>query len=140
MKGYFNPNSLDINQRRKQSHDKNTKNKALFFPPVRKISININKNNKIPNKTNNTKKRINTEESKIKRRFSSFNTFNVLKFNLNSNEKKPRIKTSATDKSIPHISKNHFPFLNIQNKLTQEGYDIAKIINEKILIFLLSRI
>ena len=131
LKGYFNPNSLDINQRRKQSHDKNTKNKALFFPPVRKISININKNNKIPNKTNNTKKRINTEESKIKRRFSSFNTFNVLKSNLNSNEKKPRIKTSATDKSIPHISKNHFPFLNIQNKLTQEGYDIAKIINEK---------
>ena len=40
-------------------------------------------------------------------------------------------KPSLTVKSIPHISKNHFPFISIQNRLIQEGYDISRIINEK---------
>ena len=49
-------------------------------------------------------------------------------FILNNNYNK---KASITVKSIPHISKNLFPFISIQNRLTQEGYDISKIINEK---------
>lgn len=55
-------------------------------------------------------------------------------------EKKKNKKGFGTDKSIPHISKNHFPFINIQNRLIHEGYDISKIINENFDIFTLKDI
>ena len=45
LKGYFNPNSTDIKKLlRKKSHEKNPKNKFIFFPSVQKISITINNN------------------------------------------------------------------------------------------------
>ena len=133
LKGYFNPN---ISETRKKSHDKKSKNKFIFFPSVQKISITINNNNN-SNKLNNNK-RLNTEGSREKRKKTKISmnrrlTANPIKleelqFKLKKNVIK---KPSVTVKSIPHISKNHFPFISIQNRLIQEGYDISRIINEK---------
>ena len=50
---------------------------------------------------------------------------------MEKNKKPNDVRQSITEKTIPHISRNHFPFINIQNKLIQDGYDIAKIINTK---------
>ena len=134
LKGYFNPNSLDIKgQTRKKSEESKTKNKFIFFPSVQKISITIN-NNDASNKKNEI---LNTESSTEKRRFSTIDNFEMVNMKLNSNknerekEKEKQKKGFGTDKGIPHISKNHFPFINIQNRLIHEGYDISKIINEK---------
>ena len=134
LKGYFNPNSIDIKgQTRKKSEESKTKNKFIFFPSVQKISITIN-NNDASNKKNEI---LNTESSTEKRRFSTIDNFEMVNMKLNSNknerekEKEKQKKGFGTDKSIPHISKNHFPFINIQNRLIHEGYDISKIINEK---------
>ena len=134
LKGYFNPNSIDIKgQTRKKSEESKTKNKFIFFPSVQKISITIN-NNDASNKKNEI---LNTESSTEKRRFSTIDNFEMVNMKLNSNknerekEKEKQKKGFGTDKGIPHISKNHFPFINIQNRLIHEGYDISKIINEK---------
>ena len=113
--------------------DKKSKRYSLF-PSVQKISITIN-NNDASNKKNEI---LNTESSTEKRRFSTIDNFEMVNMKLNSNknerekEKEKQKKGFGTDKSIPHISKNHFPFINIQNRLIHEGYDISKIINEKI--------
>ena len=128
LKGYFNPNSADIKtQIRKKSEEKNTKNKFIFFPSVQKISITIN-NNDMSNENN---KRLNIESPKGKRRYSAMGNFQIGNININSSAKEKDSKGYGTDKGIPHISKNHFPFIHIQNKLIHEGYDISKIINEK---------
>ena len=128
LKGYFNPNSIDMKkQERKKSHERKEKNKFIFFPSVQKISITINNNER----SNKIIKRLNTESSKEKRRFTTVDEISVKNLKFDSNKKKYNKKQSITDKSIPHISKNHFPFANIQNRLIQEGYDISKIINAK---------
>ena len=129
LKGYFNPNSIDIKKElRKKSHEKKPKNKFIFFPSVQKISITINNNKSSSNKII---KRLKTDSSKEKKKFITFEENNIINLNLESNNKPRDIRQSITDKKIPHISKNYFPFINIQNKLIQDGYDIAKIINAK---------
>ena len=128
LKGYFNPNSIDIKkQLRKKSHEKKPKNKFIFFPSVQKISITINNNES----SNKIIKGLNTESFKDERKLSTDEENSAMKVNLDFTKKTIDIKPSITDKVIPHISKNYFPFINIQNKLIQEGYDIAKIINAK---------
>ena len=126
LKGYFNRNSIDIKkQSREKSQEKNTKNKFIFFPSVQKISITINNNES----SNKIIKRLKTESSKEKNYFTTFEE--NINLNLVRNKKALDIRQSITEKKIPHISKNYFPFINIQNKLIQDGYDIAKIINTK---------
>ena len=126
LKGYFNRNSIDIKkQSREKSQEKNTKNKFIFFPSVQKISITINNNES----SNKIIKRLKTESSKEKNYFTNFEE--NINLNLVRNKKALDIRQSITEKKIPHISKNYFPFINIQNKLIQDGYDIAKIINTK---------
>ena len=137
LKGYFNPNLSELNEKsRKKSHDKKPKNKFIFFPSVQKISITINNNNN----SNKLNKRLNTEGSKEKRfnpkkspnrRLTEINTTNTDESNSRLINKNYVKKSSVTVKSIPHISKNHFPFVSIQNRLIKEGYDISRIINEK---------
>ena len=115
--GYFNSNSSEIkSQQRKKSDEKTSKNKFIFYPSVQKVSISINN------------KRQKTQNLNGKRRFSTINNYPILDIN-DSNQNKN--KTFGTDKTIPHISKIHFPFNNIQNRLIHEGYDISKIISEK---------
>ena len=128
LKGYFNPNSTDIKKLlRKKSHEKNPKNKFIFFPSVQKISITINNNES----SNKIIKRLKTDSSKEKKYFTAIEENNKINLNLEKNKKPNDVRQSITEKTIPHISKNHFPFINIQNKLIQDGYDIAKIINTK---------
>ena len=128
LKGYFNPNSTDIKKLlRKKSHEKNPKNKFIFFPSVQKISITINNNES----SNKIIKRLKTDSSKEKKYFTAIEENNKINLNLEKNKKPNDVRQSITEKTIPHISRNHFPFINIQNKLIQDGYDIAKIINTK---------
>ena len=128
LKGYFNPNSTDIKKLlRKKSHEKNPKNKFIFFPSVQKISITINNNES----SNKIIKRLKTDSSKEKKYFTAIEENNKINLNLEKNKKPNDVRQSITEKTIPHISKNHFPFITIQNKLIQDGYDIAKIINTK---------
>ena len=134
LKGYFNPNSIESKgQTRKKSEERKTKNKFIFFPSVQKISITINNNDLSNNKDN----KLNTENSDEKRQFRTIDNIEMMNIKFNSNktekekEKEKEKKGFGTDKRIPHISKNHFPFINIQNRLIQEGYDISRIINEK---------
>ena len=136
LKGYFNPNTIETKgQTRKKSEERKTKNKFIFFPSVQKISITIN-NNDLSNKKDN---KLNTENSDEKRQFNTIDNIEMMNIKFNSDkterekekEKENVKKGFGTDKGIPHISKNHFPFINIQNRLIHEGYDISKIINEK---------
>ena len=128
LKGYFNPNSTNIKKLlKKKSHEKNPKNKFIFFPSVQKISITINNNES----SNKIIKRLKTDSSKEKKYFTAIEENNKINLNLEKNKKPNDVRQSITEKTIPHISKNHFPFINIQNKLIQDGYDIAKIINTK---------
>ena len=128
LKGYFNKdNSSNIGKKERQkSHEKRTKNKFIFFPSVQKISITIN-NNDLSCKTN---KSLLTENQKEQNRFNNINDFEMTDISSTTKIEK-KLRAFGTDKSIPHISKNHFPFMNIQNRLVHEGYDIVKIINEK---------
>ena len=131
LKGYFKQNSTDIKteQKKEKSAEKRTKNKFIFFPSVQKISITINNNDLSNRKT----KRFNTNNSKDNRRLNIINDFEIPNLNLDADkkEKEKGDKGYGTDKLIPHISKSHFPFVNIQKRLIKEGYDISEIINEK---------
>jgi hypothetical protein len=121
LKGYFNPNSIDINKKiRKKSDEVRTKYNYTSFPSVQQISITINKNGSIGS-------------TKVKKRFSTIENVDIMNFNHNSNKKgkEKKFSTFRTDKGIPHLSKIYFPFMNIQNRLIQEGLDVSKIINDK---------
>ncbi len=130
LKGYFNPNSIETKgQTRKKSEERKTKNKFIFFPSVQKISITINNNDLSKEKDN----KLNTENSDEKRQFSTIDNIEMVNIKFNSNktekekEKEKEKKGFGTDKGIPRISKNHFPFINIQNRLIHEGYDLSLI-------------
>ena len=141
LKGYFKSKVSDIkNEIRKKSHDKIPKsNKFIFFPSVQKISITINNNNERQTKHNNNLSNDLTREKKFlvklndnKRRNSHINASNILFNGVNNNKELYNIKKSfRTDKAIPHLIKDQYPFISIQNRLNQEGYDASKIINEK---------
>ena len=121
LKGYFKPNSTDIKKQiRKKSDEVKIKAKITPFPSIQKISITINKNGNIGS-------------SKVKKRFSTIENVDLININHNLNKKEKRKNLSAfrTDKGIPHLSKMHFPFMIIQNRIIQEGFDVSKIINEK---------
>ena len=139
LKGYFKTKATDIkNEIRKKSHDKKAKNKFIFFPSVQKISITIN-NNDISNKNNNSLSNDLIKDNKFgikpinrQRRNSSNNMVNIFFSGINRDKDPFNIRKSfGTDKSIPHIIKDQYPFINIHNRLKHDGYDISKIINEK---------
>ena len=139
LKGYFKAKAADINKEiRKKSLDKKSKNKFIFFPSVQKISITIN-NNDLSKKNNYSLSNDLIKENKYQinpynkqRRYSSNNMVNIYFNGLNKEkELDNKKKIYGTDKRIPHIKKDQYPFINIQNRLIHDGYDISKIINEK---------
>ena len=112
---------------KKLNLDKKSKIRYSLFPSVQKISITINNND-----NNNIKQNedIVMNGNIDKRRNTSINAVNISLTNSIVCDNNLKKKKFITNKNIPHITKD-YSFLRIQNKITYEGYNSSKLINEK---------
>ena len=121
------------------SFDQNYLNKKTknLFPAVQKISITINNNN------NNLKEIENyTQRKKLEKPFNSINAVNISLTNSivcpnnnfnnkdNTNNKSKYTSKSKSKINLPNIKENAYD--KLQNQLIHEGYDISKLITQKI--------
>ena len=121
------------------SFDQNYLNKKTknIFPAVQKISITINNNN------NNLKEIENyTQRKKLEKPFNSINAVNISLTNSivcpnnnfnnkdNTNNKSKYTSKSKSKINLPNIKENAYD--KLQNQLIHEGYDISKLITQKI--------
>ena len=108
--------------------DKKTKNRFTLFPSIQKISITVNNNdNNIFNDNMKRNTYMHTNDILSKKRSASINSESI---SLNNCENNLKNKKSITNKLIPHLAKD-YAFFKLQNKISHEGYNAIKLINDK---------
>ena len=112
-------NNKLLNQNYSNKKQRNTIGK---YPSIKKISININKGKDNDNESEST------EIERPNRRFNSIIYVNNIPLTSGTSTKEKG--SSKSKKNIPHILKEYI-YMQVQNKLIYQGYDISKLITEK---------